>query len=561
MSFRSLITFLLALLIVAGCVPVIPDSTPETVLQAPIAVNQIALSEDGVMCSGRFVAHDLDHTTTVPGGDTVRQFEANGSGVAINDLDNDGDLDIVLANHAAANTILWNEENLRFRTQHLIHSEDRGDSRAATIVDVDGDGWQDIVFTRTRSAPTYWHNQGNGRFVREILPGVSKPLYTINWGDLDGDGDLDFVGGTYDAGLLAEFGQEFLSGNDAGVYYYENIDGSFHAQRLALNAQALALALVDLNDDARLDILVGNDFGVPDYAWLREANGWQALVLPVMSHSTMSYDAGDIDNDGRIDVFSTDMKPYPDEPMAPWQPVMAGMMDDPHIANDPQIMANVLRVQGQDKLGTDKAVARGIDATGWSWSGKFGDLDQDGFLDLYVVNGMIEATAFAHLPNHELVEENQALRNDGRGYFALAPEWQLNATRSGRGMSMADLDGDGDLDIVVNNLRGAAQLFENQLCKGTSLQVDLRWPGSGNTRAVGAVLILYTDMGTLQRQVKAASGYLSGDATRVHFGIPTTAKLKRLDIHWPDHVISQITHVHPSSRSLFSVEATKTHPR
>lgn len=506
----------------------------------------------GGECTGRFVAHDLEHTTTVPGGDEVRMFEANGGGVAINDLDGDGDLDIVLANHRDPNTILWNEGDLNFRAEPMEH----GDSRAVTVVDVDGDGWLDMVFARRASAPNYWHNRGNGTFALETLPGVTKPLYSLNWGDLDGDGDLDLVGGTYDAGLLADRGQEFLNSGDAGVYFYENDGGTFRGQRLADQAQALALALVDLNGDERLDILVGNDFAVPDFAWVRTDDGWsEAMPFARFTHSTMSYDAGDVNNDGQWEIFATDMKPYADdeETVAAWQPVMDAMMAMPHPPNDPQVMENVMQMALGDPADGfyDRAADWDIDATGWSWSAKFGDLNQDGFLDLYVVNGMIESTTFAHLPDHELVERNQAFRNEGGTGFAPAPEWALDSQRSGRGMSMADLDADGDLDIVVNNLRGAAQLFENRLCTGRSVQVDLRWPGSANTHALGATLTLHTDAGTYVRQVRAASGYLSGDPARVHFGLPEDATVEMLTIRWPDGAESTLDDVAP--RELLTV--------
>jgi enediyne biosynthesis protein E4 len=497
-------------------------------------------------CSGRFVAHDLDHITTVPGGDRVRMFEANGGGVGLHDLDNDGDMDIVLANHADMNTILWNEGNLSFRTEHLPP----GDSRAVAIVDLDGDGWQDILFSRTKNAPTYWHNLGNGQFEREVLEGVGKPLYAINLADMDHDNDLDLVGATYDASLLVDYGTDFLVNGNGGVYYYENDAGYFRLNALATRAQALALALLDINQDGNLDIWVGNDFDLPDGIWYWRADGWQPVdPFGTISHSTMSLDFADVNNDGHIEVLSTDMRPYEADPeiQAAWADVLDSL-DDGRQPDDPQINANVLNSLHSF---ANNAEAAGIAASGWSWSGKFGDLDQDGWLDLYIVNGFMEVVTFAHLPNHELVEANQVFKNMGSGKFTPMPAWGLGSLRSGRGMSMADMDNDGDLDIVVNNLRGAAELFENQLCGGSSLQVDLFWNADGNTRAIGSTLILHGAMMDYSRDVRAASGYISGDPARVHFGFADAEKLLALEIRWSDGMISRVDA--PTANALLSI--------
>ena len=121
----------------------------------------------------------------------------------------------------------------------------------------------------------------------------------------------------------------------------------------------------------------------------------------------------------------------------------------------------------------------------------FGDLDNDGFLDLYVVNGMMSEEMFAHIAAYSLLEENQVFRNDGSGAFESMPQWRLGSIASGRGMVMADLDHDGDLDIVVNNLLAPTQLFENRLCHdGAALLVAVRWPGGINTGAIGGRLVL-----------------------------------------------------------------------
>ena len=527
---------------------------------ATVSVVRVTPLHEPSDCSGRFIRHELPHMTQA--NHPRQPFDSNGAGVALADLDGDGAVDIALAGLGAPLTVLWNTgAGLRFEPVAV----DARQTRAVNAVDVDGDGFLDLVATVRDGQPLWLRGAGAARTFARVEDGhftARFPIHAMAWADLDGDEDLDLVGGTYDEELdEIERRDLFLSRvNDTdpdtrtrlrGVYYYENLgireernafqpaNLLFQHLRLSGGAMALAIALPDLDGDGRRDIVVGNDYEVPDYVYLNRPRRWvPAAPFRQTTYNTMAFAEGDIDNDGRFELFAADMKPYRSGPDidAAWAPVLP---PDAAAVDRAQIYANTLQVRAAVGTFENRAAGAGVDATGWSWSAQFGDLDNDGDLDLYTVNGMI-GEAFGHLPGAELVEENQALRNDGAGAFVPAPEWGLGATESGRGMALADLDLDGDLDIVVNNFQAPAVLFENQVCGGASLQVDLAWPGSANPFAVGARLRLTTDRAAYWRETRVSSGYASSDPPRAHFGFPRNERPQALFVVWPDGVAGTV---------------------
>jgi enediyne biosynthesis protein E4 len=525
-----------ASLFLVACTARSENSSSRALLPVVAVTIQTRQVSAATTCNTGFLEHDLVHTTTPRIGDRS-VYDSNGSGVAVGDLDQDGLSDIVLGNIAGSSSVQWNLGNFKFRSQELLNNLGLPESqtRAVQLVDVNSDGWLDIVFTHSQGGISAWVNDHKKGFTLETLNGVDFPAYTMLWDDLSGTGQLDLVTASYDALLETELKDSFLLSRGAGVVVYKSSEKGFEATRLAKNAQTLAMALFDVNNDGKRDLIVGNDFAVPDLAFLNTKTEWKKIKpFKRTTKNTMGFSSSDIDNDGHLELFATDMKPKMDDEkvIAKWITFMQKTYEKSQYSSL-QRAENVMERKNNDGSFQNIAYELGLDATGWSWSAKFGDLNNDGFEDLYIVNGMIDTENLKYLPNHELVETNKVFQNTN-GKFSLEPDWNLASSSSGRGMSMTDLNNDGQLDIVVNNLGKPAQVFENQLCGGNSLQVELNWLGSSNTKGIGASVYLNSNLGTMQREILSQSGYLSGNDPKIHFGIAKNASLENLEVIWSD---------------------------
>jgi hypothetical protein len=502
-------------------------------------------------CAGDvFVRHELAHTTRASDA-PARLFDSNGSGVAADDLDGDGLADIVLGNLEGPNTILWNEGDWTFTAEQM---NDRS-TRTVQLVDIDADGRLDIVTTHRGAGVAAFRNLGDRSFKQVLVRGVNNPAYSMAWGDLDLDGDLDLVTGSYDAELDQQLRSTFLFSDGAGVFQYLDTGDSFEAERLTEDSQALVTALLDLDQDGLLDVMVGNDFAMHDMTWSNQGSGSLVPIEPfnrIAAH-TMSIDAGDIDADGVDEIFATDMKPASTSlaVISEWLPLMA-TMDDLDNPADTQRIRNVLQVNQGDGTFKESGERAGLDSAGWAWSARFGDLDNDADLDLYVVNGMIAAETFAYLDGAEIVEPNITFVNHGDGTFGME-SWGLDALESGRGSVLVDLDNDGRLDIVVNNLDSPAVAFENRKCGGAAIEFALRQPDTNNTHAIGATVTIVTGDQHLVRTVRSGGGYLSGTPTTLHIGLGDRTT-EYVEIRWPDGATTTIDA--PTSNTLYEVTRT-----
>ena len=496
--------------------------------------NSVPFSAQATPCGTNFVRHELPHLTIgEPAGTYV--YASNGSGLAVGDVDGDGNEDVVFGNIAGTTTLYLNDGQMHFTPI----TTDLRDVRSLAIVDTDGDGKLEIVATQRFRRPVIGQ-YSNGTITFSDMPDVYSSFYAMNWQDLNADGKLDAVFGTYDTEQLQNQGLIFNERGGGGVFVYYRDGAGYRGERLNQQADALAIAFPDINHDGVKDILVGNDFNRRDMAWLASPTGWQS-VEPFWqtTENTMSIDVADVFNNGTNAIFATDMKPYDQDvkTMAEWLPAMK-KLTRPLTADDPQFTENTLQVWQYNRW-QNQAYNLQIDASGWSWSGKFGDLDNDGWQDLYVVNGMVAKDLLSYLPKNQIDEPDMLFVNHAGQSFT-REDWGLSDSGSGRAMTMVDLNHDGRLDVVINPMDGHAAIYENQRCAGNSLELRLLQPNHPNPTAIGANVRITATGLNMMRDVRAASGYLSGEGATIHFGIGSATTVSNIEITWPDGAISYI---------------------
>ncbi len=483
--------------------------------------------------------------------------EVTGSGVALGDYDGDGDLDIYLATAQTrddwlagrrpfANALYRNNGDGTFTDVAAEAGVDlRAWTNGAYFADYDGDGDVDLFLTCTGPNVLY-RNNGDGTFTDVTAEAGlgGPPVWSSSaaFGDLDGDGDLDLyvanyvvydmadppLGGakTYWRGIQVLLGPLGLTGI-ADRLYRNNGDGTFTdvtaeagLERTGEPAYGLGVVMTDLDGDGDLDIYVAND-SVANDLWLNHG-GWRfenfapwagvATNEEGKDQAGMGTDAGDYNGDGRFDL------------------VVTNFSHDFH---------TLYRNEG-NLVFTDATFEAGLNDTfaDLSWGVKFADLDQDGWVDLVIANGHIYPEADAHPElGTSFRQRNSVYRNTGRGRFENVTAHAgpgFGVVESSRGLALGDLDGDGDLDLVVTNLDAPAQVLRNDT-SSAGAWLQLRLVGSGvNTRAVGARVELQAGGRRQVREVNPFGSYLSQSDSTVHFGVGDAARVERLTIRWPD---------------------------
>jgi hypothetical protein len=514
----------------------------------------------------------------------------------VGDLNGDGLPDLFFTANQGENKLYMNAGGLRFKdfTQSAGIQSNGGWSSGVTLADVNGDGALDIYVCQVGQYKTLkgrnflYINDGKGHFQEQAAAyGLDFVGFSTQaaFFDYDRDGDLDCYllnhsvhdAENYNRADAIREKRDSLSGDrlyrNTGNHFEDvSANAGIYGSKIGFG---LGIAIGDLNNDTWPDIYVSNDFHENDYLYYNQGDGtFQEAVASSMGHTStfsMGNDLADINNDGWLDLITADMKPN-DE-----------MINKSSVGADPyniyqaklnygyhfQYARNMLQlnrglVAGQKHLAfSEIGHLAGINASDWSWAPLLADLDNDGWKDIFISNGIwrrpndldylkfisnrkVQAAASdlaltAKMPFGKV--PNFAYRNRGNLSFEdVSATWGLNFTGCSNGAAYADLDRDGDLDLVLNNLNEKASVYENQAQRQSEhhwLQVELEMPGK-NPFAYGARVRLVAGGIEQVQELYSSRGFQSAVEPRVHFGLGKAAKVDALEIQWPDGKVQKI---------------------
>lgn len=525
------------------------------------------------------------------------KYTYNGAGVAAGDYDGDGLTDLFLVSEQGPSKLYRNLGAMRFedvtdQAGLTDNTEAGGFSVGAYFGDTDDDGDLDLFLTNWKVSNRLFENNGDGTFtdITEAA-GVSYSggATTATFSDYDRDGDLDFFVATYRPNAIEfeteelrlqtvngqltvppdlqerlvlleqETGQAFLRElGERDLLYRNNGDGTFEevgeASGISGGYWGLSAVFSDVDNDGWPDLYVTNDLWSPDTFYHNNGDGTFSLVEPDMVQHTpwfsMGIDFADINNDGLTDYFIGDMISRDHERRMTQHGEME--MAPPPLDMAPQVMRNSLYLNNGDGTFSDIAWMADVAASEWTWTAKFADLDLDGFVDLFITNGMVrdlmdadaaeEAAVvgqqgldalIAYIQEYPLLNTSDLIfRNNGDLSFEeVSAAWGLNEQAVGHGATLSDLDSDGDLDVVINNLNQQAGIYRND---SANPRITVRLQGqASNSYGLGARITLVTDTGTQVRQMTSSGGYLSGHQPIVVFGLGRSTEIRQLKVEWP----------------------------
>lgn len=520
----------------------------------------------------------------------------NGGGLAMGDINNDGLPDLYFAGNQTNNKLYLNKGDLTFED---ITTTSKTDSKSSwntgsIMADFNGDGWLDIYVISVVGINNF---QGhNELFInnKDLTFTESAAQYGLDFQtygttaaafDYDLDGDLDLYLLNHAVHTEGSFGRaqireernertgDRLLRNDGHTFTDVSIEAGIYG---GINGYGLGLTVADFNMDGYPDLYIGNDFHEDDYFYINNGDGtFKESLKEFFGHTSrfsMGNDAADINNDGWPDLISLDMTPE-DETV-----LKSSEGDDTYhtlkmrtqqYGYHYQFTRNMLYLNNQGAPFTETAILSGVPATDWSWSALFGDFDQDGAQDLFVSNGipkrpndldfirfisseeirtkinetkLVDQTALELMPSG--IVPNYIFKGDGRGNFEdRSNAWIKPQITASGATAIGDLDNDGDLDIVTNNINAPASVYVNNSTDNSSF-LKLKFDYSkANAKGIGTKVFAYQQGTTQYRELFPNKGWQATSDATLHFGFANASKLDSLRVIWPDGTTQKLTAV------------------
>jgi hypothetical protein len=518
----------------------------------------------------------------------------SGGGVAVGDLNNDGLDEVYFSGNMNSNKLYRNLGHMKFAdiTETAgVGARIPGWKNGVNMVDVNGDGYLDIYvcYAGRQSGPEsknqLFINQGLNKdgiptFKDEAETyGLADPSYSTQsvFFDYDRDADLDLFLVNDNVNVLSNLDdstiEELKKQDDplASSKLFRNDSGHFKdvTKQAGLSMSTLSYGLgggvADINGDGWSDIYLSNDYAIPDRMYINNGNGTFTDQLPEkldhISLFSMGNDIADVNNDGLQDIFTLDMLPEDNKR----QKLLAGGLDNYESFNINlrngfyyQYVRNMLHVNNGNSTFSEIGQLAGISNTDWSWAPLFADYDNDGWKDLFITNGFMRdftnmdvlkfnenymrslngqiepkdlETILSNVPSSDV--KNYLYKNNGDLTFTnKGADWGINIPSNSNGAAYSDLDNDGDLDIIVNNINKAAFIYQNQSDSTTHyLKVKLKGIGK-NTDGLGAIVTVFNKGKQQCLQQMPSRGYLSSVSQNLHFGLGKEKTVDSVRIVW-----------------------------
>ncbi len=527
----------------------------------------------------------------------------NGAGVAIGDINNDGLSDIFFCGNQVSDRLYLNKGHFQFEniTKKSRAARVSGWSWGVTMADVNSDGFLDIYVSRNgefmnpeqRKNLLYINNQDLTFTESAMAYGLADAGYSTQavFFDMDNDGDLDMyqVNQPADQKLfirytITEDSYKFFTHklyiNDSGRYR----DISEYAGISRVFAYGLSVNAADFNNDGWTDLYVANDYDEPDFMYYNNGDGTFRNVinenLKHISRFSMGSDAGDINNDGLIDIITLEMAA---EDHFRSKTNMGSMSTENfnqlvHLGKHHQYMSNTLQINTGAGSFSDVANMAGVAKTDWSWGGLFVDLDNDGLKDIIISNGVkkdvrnndymaIVTNLDPNISTQEFFKiskntpsqpiSNYVYNNKGNLQFEkVTKDWGFETPSFSSGIAYGDLDNDGDLDVVTNNMDALAFVYENK-ATGNFLKINLEGSDK-NTFGYGAKATIHHNgkMQVLENSV--TRGYLSSIEPGLFFGLGKDVNVDKVEVLWPDGKMNVFENINANTTLTVKHSKAKT---